>query len=38
MSLTCDGTMRADDGNRTRMASLEGVSYLAVQAGELGGL
>ena len=29
--------MRADDGNRTRMTSLEGVLHLAVRAAELGG-
>jgi hypothetical protein len=28
---------RADDGNRTRMTSLEGVLHLAVRAAELGG-
>jgi hypothetical protein len=31
------GTMRADDGNRTLMASLEGVWRVAVKAAELGG-
>jgi hypothetical protein len=29
--------MRSDDGNRTRMTSLEGVLHLAVRAAELGG-
>jgi hypothetical protein len=28
---------RADDGNRTRMASLEGAWRMAVKAAELGG-
>jgi hypothetical protein len=37
MPLTCDGIMRADDGNRTRMTSLEGVRRVAVRAAELGG-
>jgi hypothetical protein len=31
------GKIRADDGNRTRMTSLEGVLHLAVRAAELGG-
>ena len=35
--VTSAGSRRADDGNRTRMTSLEGVLRMAVRAAELGG-
>ena len=35
-SLSWAGTMRAGDGNRTRMTSLEGVLLLAARSAELG--
>jgi hypothetical protein len=36
-ALTCTGTIRAGDGNRNRMTSLEGVCHRAVRRAELGG-